>query len=109
MLFKVESGIIATWLVRLKEKKPVELFPFHWELVGQAPAEVVLGKGSGRDSVLYFLSEVGYTLRPDDPRVDEVLVRVKESSLAKKGLLTREEFTSIAQAVLGTAEAVPGS
>ncbi|GBD28812.1 2-isopropylmalate synthase [bacterium HR31] len=108
-LFQVESGIIATWLVRLKDKKPVELFPFHWELVGQPPAEVVLGKGSGRDSVLYFLSEVGYALRPDDPRVDEVLVRVKESSLAKKGLLTREEFAQIAEAVLGTAQPVKGS
>jgi isopropylmalate/homocitrate/citramalate synthase len=107
-LFQVESGIIATWLVRLKDKKPVELFPFHWELVGQPPAQIVLGKGSGRDSVLYFLNEVGYTLRPDDPRVDEVLVRVKESSLAKKGLLTRDEFASIVQGVLGAPQPVGG-
>ncbi len=84
-------------------------FAYQWELVGQPPAEAVLGKGSGRDSVLYFLSEVGYTLRPDDPRVDEVLVRVKESSLAKKGLLTREDFAAIAQAVLGAPQPVRGS
>ncbi len=110
MLFKVESGIIATWLIRLKDTKPTELFPFHWELVGQAPAEVVLGKGSGRDSVLYFLSEVGYTVRPDDPRVDEVLVRVKERSLEKKGLLHREEFAEIAEQVFGpVGQVMPGS
>lgn len=101
MLYKVESGIIATWLTRLKEKRPVELFPYHWALVGQQPAEIVLGKGSGRDSILYFLAEIGKVVEPADPRVDEILVRVKESSLAKKGLLTRDEFRDIAERVLG--------
>ncbi len=101
MLYKVESGIIATWLARLKEKRPVELFPYHWALVGQQPAEIVLGKGSGRDSILYFLAEIGKVVEPADPRVDEILVRVKESSLAKKGLLTRDEFRHIAERVLG--------
>ncbi len=103
MLFKVESGIIATWLARLKDKRPVELFPFHWDLVGQAPPEIVLGKGSGRDSILYFLSDVGYHVAPDDSRVDEILVRVKERSLATKRLLTTEEFRTVAEGVLGRA------
>jgi len=106
MLYKVESGIIATWLARLREKRPVELFPYHWALVGQKPAEIVLGKGSGRDSILYFLAEIGNVVEPSDPRVDEILVRVKERSLTKKGLLTRDEFRQIAERVLG---AVPQS
>ncbi len=101
MLFKVESGIIATWLARLKEKRPVELFPFHWALVGQPPAEIVLGKGSGRDSILYFLSHLGYDVPPSDPRVDELVVRVKERSLATKRLLGVDEFRGLAEAVLG--------
>jgi len=101
MLFKVESGIIATWLARLVEKRPVELFPFHWGLVGQPPAEIVLGKGSGRDSILYFLGRLGYDVMPTDPRVDELLVRVKERSLATKRLLDTEEFRTLAEAVLG--------
>jgi isopropylmalate/homocitrate/citramalate synthase len=107
MLYKVESGIIATWLARLKAKRPVELFPYHWELVGQEPAEIVLGKGSGRDSILYFLAEIGQVVEPADPRVDEILVRVKDASLAKKGLLSREEFREIAGRVL-TGPAVAG-
>ncbi len=106
MLYKVESGIIATWLTRLREKRPVELFPYHWALVGQNPAEIVLGKGSGRDSILYSLAEIGKVVAPTDPRVDEILVRVKEGSLAKKGLLSRDEFRQIADRVLG---AVPQS
>jgi isopropylmalate/homocitrate/citramalate synthase len=107
MLYKVESGIIATWLARLKEKRPVELFPYHWKLVGQEPAEIVLGKGSGRDSILYFLAEIGQVVEPTDPRVDEILVRVKDKSLAKKGLLSLEEFREIAARVL-TGPAVAG-
>ncbi|MDR5694537.1 MAG: pyruvate carboxyltransferase [Armatimonadota bacterium] len=100
MLFKVESGIIATWLARLKDKRPVELFPFHWNLVGQEPAEIVLGKGSGRDSILYYLAALGYNVPSEDSRVDEILQRVKERSLAKKGLLTIEEFKETVEQVL---------
>ena len=100
MLFKVESGIIATWLARLKEKRPMELFPFHWNLVGQEPAEIVLGKGSGRDSILYYLAALGYDVPSEDSRVDEILARVKERSLAKKGLLTLEEFKETVEQVL---------
>jgi isopropylmalate/homocitrate/citramalate synthase len=71
--------------------------------VGQAPAEIVLGKGSGRDSILYFLSHLGYTLGPTDLRVDEILVRVKERSLATKNLLTTDEFRTVVEGVLGRA------
>lgn len=100
LLFKVESGIIATWLARLKEKRPVELFPFHWALVGHEPAEIVLGKGSGRDSILYYLAALDYRIDGGDARVDEILRRVKERSLQTKGLLAVEEFRSIVDAVL---------
>ncbi|MDR7465347.1 MAG: pyruvate carboxyltransferase [Armatimonadota bacterium] len=103
MLYKVESGIIATWLARLKEKRPVELFPFHWALVGQEPAEIVLGKGSGRDSMLYYLAALGFRVDPSDPRVDRLLVQVKELSLAKKSLLSVEEFRVLANAAFAAA------
>ncbi len=100
LLFKVESGIIATWLARLKERRPVELFPFHWDLVGQEPAEIVLGKGSGRDSIRYYLAAIGQALPAEDPRVDEILRRVKERSLATKALVSLEEFRQIVSQTL---------
>lgn len=99
MIFKVESGIPAGWLSRLRDTRPLEMFPFHWELVGQKTPEIVLGKGSGRDSVLYYLNALEYEVESADPRVDEVLVRVKEASLAKKGLLSIEEFRSVVEQV----------
>lgn len=100
MIFNVESGIPAGWLSRLRDTRPLEMFPFHWELVGHRTPEIVLGKGSGRDSVLYYLNALKYAVDSSDPRVDEILVRVKERSLAKKGLLSIEEFRSIAEQVL---------
>jgi len=39
------------WFQNCGENNPTGLFPFHWNIVGQAPAKVVLGKGSRIDSV----------------------------------------------------------
>src|SRR5271163_4433803 len=50
-LFKIESGIIASWFENCGVENATELFPFRWDVVGQAPVSVVFGKGSGIDSV----------------------------------------------------------
>jgi isopropylmalate/homocitrate/citramalate synthase len=99
-VFDVESGIIAGWLGKLESKRPVELFPFHWDLVGQAPARIVLGKGSGRDSILFHLSALGHDIAPSDPNVERILADVKDLSLTKKRLLDIEEFRTIVDRVL---------
>jgi isopropylmalate/homocitrate/citramalate synthase len=96
MLFKVESGIISSWLSRCKSERPVELFPFHWDMVGQSEADVVVGKGNGRDSVAYRLRAMGVQVAGDDPRIDAILAEVKAASLAKHALLTDAEFRQIA-------------
>ena len=46
-LYQIESGIIASWFKNCGEKNATELFPIRWSAVGQPPAEVVMGKGSG--------------------------------------------------------------
>src|SRR6202790_4213327 len=46
-LFQIESGIIASWFQNCGAQHPTELFPYHWDVVGQPAAKVVLGKGSG--------------------------------------------------------------
>src|SRR5205807_5124969 len=96
MLFKVESGIISSWLSRCKADRPVELFPFHWEMVGQPEADVVIGKGNGRDSIAFRLRAIGVEIAGDDPRVDTILARVKKASLRKHALLSDDEFRRIA-------------
>jgi isopropylmalate/homocitrate/citramalate synthase len=96
-LFDVESGIIATW-VRNVGDDLIETFPFRPELVGQAAPEIVLGKGSGADSIAVWLERNNMTADDDD--ILEILGIVKAKSLEKKGLLTNEEFVECALKVI---------
>jgi isopropylmalate/homocitrate/citramalate synthase len=109
MLFKVESGIISSWLSRCKAERPVELFPFHWDMVGQPEADVVIGKGNGRDSIAYRLRTIGAQIPSDDPRVDAILAQVKAASLKKHALLSDEEFRRIASRILNRGNGARGA
>lgn len=101
-LFNVESGIITTW-VRNVGDDLVESFPYRPELVGQHPPTLVLGKGSGLDSVAAGLDRLGLSATPE--QAQEILDEVKARSLARKGLLDDEEFLEIVRRTTGTAEA----
>lgn len=100
MIYNVESGIIADWIVKCGEERILESFPFRWDLVGHRRAEIVLGKGSGKPSIIEKLLQMGIT-NVDDSKVGEILIEVKEQSFKKKGLLTDKEFKQIVDRVLG--------
>lgn len=107
-LFQIESGIIASWWQNCGADHPTELFPFHWDVVGQPPAKVVLGKGSGIDSIKAALKGIG--VQPTEEEAMQVVAAVKEFSLEHKRLLTDEEFRSVVERVLPhkiVAKAVP--
>ncbi len=107
-LFQIESGIIASWWQNCGKDNPTELFPFHWDVVGQPPAKVVLGKGSGIDSIKAALKGIG--VEANDEEAMQVVVGVKEFSLQHKRLLTDQEFRSVVAKVLPNkvgAQAVP--
>jgi len=109
-LFQIESGIIASWWQNCGKDNPTELFPFHWDLVGQPPAKVVLGKGSGIDSIKAALKELG--VQASEEEAMQVVAGVKEFSLLHKRLLTDAEFRSVVAKVLPSkvgAQAVPTS
>jgi len=97
-LFHIESGIIASWFQNCGATNPTELFPYHWDVVGQPTAKIVLGKGSGVDSVKAALKNIG--VQASDDEVAKVLAAVKEFSLKHKRLLTADEFRSVAAASL---------
>ncbi len=92
-LFQVESGIIANWFANCGKEHQTELFPFRPEIVGQAEAEVVLGKGSGIDSVNIWLSRIG--AQATDEEVGEILLQVKALGLQTKKLLSEDQFRGI--------------
>jgi isopropylmalate/homocitrate/citramalate synthase len=92
-LFQIESGIIASWWQNCGKDNPTELFPFHWDVVGQPPAKVVLGKGSGIDSIKAALKDIG--VQATEEEAMQVVAGVKEFSLEHKRLLTDAEFRSV--------------
>jgi isopropylmalate/homocitrate/citramalate synthase len=100
-IFKVESGIITSWVKNVGSENLLEAFPFRPEYVGQTGPEIVLGKGSGLDSVLIWLDKCGLGPATDE-QTGEILARVKRASLERKGLLDEDGFRAIADDVLAT-------
>ena len=98
MLYNVESGIITSWLKNCGQAEATEVFPYRWEIVGQKPAESVMGKGSGLDSVKVWLEEAHMTATEDE--VAKILAVVKSFSLERKRLLTKAEFRDIAEDII---------
>jgi isopropylmalate/homocitrate/citramalate synthase len=100
-LYDIESGIIASWFKNAGREHILEVFPFHWDLVGQRAPRVVLGKNSGVDSIGIHLQRIG--VKATDDQVNDILMRVKRASLKKKGLLDEAEFREI------VGQVVPGA
>jgi methanogen homocitrate synthase len=63
---------------------------------------VVLGKKSGKASITYTLEQLGI-VGAGDEAVGDMLRIVKERSIAKRALVTLEEFRDIAERVLAGA------
>ena len=92
-LFQVESGIIANWFKNCGVEHQTELFPFRPEFVGQPPADVVMGKGSGIDSVRIWLEKIGAEASEEEAMA--ILKEVKAVGGSTKKLLTIEQFQEI--------------
>jgi isopropylmalate/homocitrate/citramalate synthase len=100
--FTRESGIGVDLVI----KEPLAMFGTHPALTGRR-GEVVLGKKSGKASITYNLEKMGIP-DPGDETVSEILRRVKELGIEKRGLLDPEEFREIVEGVMGAAAAPPG-
>jgi len=92
--FTRESGIGVDLVV----KEPLAMFGTHPALTGRS-GEVVLGKKSGKASITYHLEQMGIT-DADDEAILEMLRRVKEKGIEKRGLVSQEEFREIVDSVL---------
>jgi isopropylmalate/homocitrate/citramalate synthase len=97
-LFEVESGIIASWVNNVGDADLTEAFPSRPELVGQTPPKIVLGKGSGVDSIAIWLDRYGIEWETEE--LTEILLEVKDFGLTKRGLLDETEFLNIVDKVL---------
>jgi len=92
--FTRESGIGVDLVV----KEPLAMFGTHPALTGRR-GEVVLGKKSGKASITYNLEQMGITDATDEA-ISDMLQRVKDKGIAKRGLLSHDEFKEIVDEVL---------
>jgi isopropylmalate/homocitrate/citramalate synthase len=92
--FTRESGIGVDLVV----KEPLAMFGTHPALTGRR-GEVVLGKKSGKASITYNLEQMGIT-DATDQAISDMLQRVKDKGIAKRGLLSQDEFKEIVDDVL---------
>jgi isopropylmalate/homocitrate/citramalate synthase len=87
-LFRRESGAVASQF-----HDPPSIEPYSSQLVATERG-IVLGKKSGLDSIRIKAEELGLDV-PEDRRAD-VLARVKELGMRKRGLVTDDEFRELA-------------
>jgi isopropylmalate/homocitrate/citramalate synthase len=100
-IYKVESGILASWWLRVKEANmPLVMYPYRWDLIGQKRPEIVLGKKSGRDSIIYKLRELSLSV-PED-QVDKILEEVKMEAVRRKSLISDHVFREIVRRTSAT-------
>jgi isopropylmalate/homocitrate/citramalate synthase len=94
-LFMRESGAVASQF-----HIPEAIEPYSSELVN-ARRSIVLGKKSGLDSVDLKAKELGLLIAPEQRAA--ILAEVKKRAIAKRGLLTDQEFRQVV-AELSSAE-----
>ncbi|MBW1714439.1 MAG: hypothetical protein JRJ77_01250 [Deltaproteobacteria bacterium] len=94
-VFKRESGVTAAQLISF----PPAVEGYSPEVVGRH-REVLLSKKSGKKSIEYKLGQLGLQATPIE--VDEILAKVKELGVQKKGLVSDKEFRNISEEVLKT-------
>jgi len=88
-----ESGIGIQYVMN----DPLVMFGTHPALTGKT-GEVVLGKKSGKASIVYKLEELGLCEASDD-QIDEMLAQVKAKGIAKRSILDEAEFREIVASV----------
>ena len=94
-LFMRESGAVATQF-----HIPEAIEPYSSELV-RARRSIVLGKKSGLDSIDLKCRELGISIKPEQRA--PILASVKKHAMAKRGLLSDEEFREIVQGATAAA------
>ena len=100
-VFKIESGIIVSWMKNCGREHALELFPYLWSLVGQAEPMIVIGKKSGLDTIGYCLEQIGRAGDADKDQCMAILAAVKDEALRHKSLLDIRQFRAIVNKVVG--------
>jgi len=97
MLYQIESGIVAGFFRKARDKHPLEYVPFSAAMVGQKPVGIVIGKNSGLPSVQEWCEKL--KIRATEAEMMAMIPIIKKASFKKKDLLTEREFLAIVRQV----------
>lgn len=92
-IFYWETGLPSNLWVNVKDTNPLIMLPYHWELTGHRMPELLLSKKSGRANVLDWLGRTGLTV--SDEKVGDLLLAIKEKSLAEHRTLDEVDFREL--------------
>jgi isopropylmalate/homocitrate/citramalate synthase len=92
-VFKRESGVTAAQVISF----PPSVEPYSPELLGRE-REILLSKKSGKRSVEYKLEKMNF--KATSEQTEDILKRVKDLGVRKKGILNDDEFKGIVKEVL---------
>jgi methanogen homocitrate synthase len=101
-LSRVESGLVTDIISRMK-RIGVEtgMSPFVPELVGAEPMSYVIGKGSGKANIVYYLEKNGVDAsRVTKEQMDAIINEVKAESRIRKAVLSERDLMQIVQKVM---------
>ncbi len=98
-LFDIESGVVTHIVNEMNKQgfKPV-MTPFTPEMVNQKPVRFVLGKGSGKVTILQHLDKLG--IKCTDEQADEITEEVKAYGRVMKALLSDDDLVRITKRIL---------
>ncbi len=92
-VFNIESAQSAQWMA--KSEKGAYAYPFPRDIIGHPEFKLMLSKKSGPDNLKLKLDEL--RIRVPKERYPEILGRIYEKSLQKRGSISDEEFLEILQ------------
>ena len=96
---KIESGIGVDWYKKAKDTAPLVTQPYLFGLTGHPETQISIGKFSGMPTVDIYLDQLGIVANDLDEK-RRIVMAIKEKAYQKSGLLTVEEFETIARNII---------
>lgn len=92
-IFLWETGLPSNLWLNVKDEDPLIMLPYHWSMTGQQMPELLMSKKSGIRNVEHWLEKLGLTV--PEGRERDLLIAVKELSLAEHRTLNEEDFRKL--------------
>jgi 2-isopropylmalate synthase len=96
-LFEVESGLVSDVIYKMnKIGVKTGMSPFVPELVGGNPMQYVIGKGSGKATILFYLEKNGMDAsKITKEQMENIINEIKIESRIRKALLSEKDLMEI--------------